>query len=138
MSGLAFFDTNVLTYAADRSAPGKQETAIQLVAQVHRAGNAMVSLQVLQEYYAVATKKLRVPPDIAQRNVEMFATFHVVRIQESDVLAAIALHRKSQISFWDAMIILAAQLGGAETLYTEDLQNGSKWGAVTVVNPFQS
>jgi predicted nucleic acid-binding protein len=60
----------------------------------------------------------------------------VVRFAEVDVIAAIELHRLSHISFWDAMIVHAARVAGAEVLYTEDLQHGAVIGGVPVINPF--
>jgi predicted nucleic acid-binding protein len=60
----------------------------------------------------------------------------VVRFEASDVVAAIELHRLTQISFWDALIVHAARLAGAAVVYTEDLQAGAVLGGVRVVNPF--
>jgi predicted nucleic acid-binding protein len=88
MNGLAFFDTNVLVYADDASTPLKQDRAIALFADHLRRGTAVVSLQVLQEYFAATTRKLRLPAEIAQRKVEILARCKVVRFQTSDVVAA--------------------------------------------------
>ncbi len=137
MKGLAFFDTNIFVYADDASDPAKQATAIHLIGQYQRSGQALLSLQVLQEYFSVATRKLGVPPELAQRKVELMSRMRVVRFDESDVISAIELHRLHQVSFWDAMIIHAARQGGAAVLFSEDLQAGSKWGRPTVVNPFR-
>ncbi len=79
MNGLAFFDTNILVYADDRSSPKKQDRAITLFSEHLRLGTAVISLQVLQEYFAAATRKLRVAPDAAQRKVEILARARVVR-----------------------------------------------------------
>ena len=136
MNGLAFFDTNVLIYADDRSAPKKQARAIALLAEHHRRSSSVISLQVMQEYYAAVTRKLGVDPEIAQRKVEILARGKVVRFSERDVIAAIQLHRLTRISFWDAMIVHAARAAGAVVLYTEDLQHGSVVAEVPVVNPF--
>jgi predicted nucleic acid-binding protein len=62
MNGLGFFDTNILVYADDASSPRKQRLAIELIAKHQRSGLVVVSLQVLQEYFAAATRKLRVDP----------------------------------------------------------------------------
>lgn len=134
---LAFFDTNIFVYADDSSSAGKQAKAIELITEYQAAGQAVVSLQVLQEYFVVATRKLGVAPDLAQRKVEILSRMRVVRVQESDVIAAIEFHRLHSVSFWDAMIVHAARLGGAEVLYSEDLQAGGVLGGVRVVNPFE-
>src|SRR5260370_27069325 len=136
MNGLAFFDTNILIYADDASAPQKQARAIRLIADHQRRGLAVISLQVMQEYFAAVTRKLGVDPELAQRKVQLLARGAVVRFAEDDVIAAIELHRLTRISFWDAMIVHAARLAGAAVLYTEDLQHGSALGGVSIVNPF--
>lgn len=136
MNGLAFFDTNVLVYTDDLSAPEKRRRSIDLFAGHLRRGTAVLSLQVLQEYFAAATRRLRVAPDIAQQKVTLMARGRVVRFDTGDIIAAIELHRLTQISFWDAMIVHAARLAGAAILYTEDLQPGAALGGVRVVNPF--
>jgi len=136
MKRTAFFDTNIFLYTDDASAPRKQAKAIKLVTDHQRSGCGVVSLQVLQEYFAVATRKLGLAADFAQRKVEIMSRMRVVRFDEADVISAIEIHRLHQISFWDAMIVHAARAGGAEVLYSEDLQVGRTWGGVTVVNPF--
>ncbi len=134
--GLAFFDSNVLVYADDSSEPAKQAQAIALFSEHLRQGTAVVSLQVLQEYFVVATRKLGVSAEIAQRKIEVLARAGVVRLEARDVIAAIELHRLTRISFWDSLIVHAARLAGAEVVYSEDLQAGGVLAGVRVVNPF--
>ena len=131
-----FFDTNIFVYADDESAPAKQDRAIQLIANARRSGALVVSLQVMQEYFAVVTRKLGVDAALAQRKVELLARTRVVRFDETDVIAAIELHRLTRISFWDAMIVHAARMAGADVLYSEGLQAGAIIGGVRVENPF--
>ena len=136
MNGLAFFDTNVLVYADDIASPEKRDLAIALFAEHLRRGTAVVSLQVMQEYFAAATRKLGLAPEMAQRKVEILARGRVVRFDASDVIAAIELHRLTQVSFWDALIVNAARAAGATVLYSEDFQPGAVIGGVRIVNPF--
>jgi len=136
MKGLAFFDTNILVYSDDTADARKQARAISLLAAHRRDNSLVVSLQVLQEYYAATTRKLKVDPLVAQTKVEAFARGRVVRFTERDVIAAIELHRLTQISFWDAMIVHAARVANAAVLYSEDLAHGSMPTGVTVRNPF--
>jgi len=138
MSGLAFFDTNVLIYAEDASEPLKRARASSLILEHRRSDSIVISLQVLQEYFATATRKLKIDPVIAQRQVEVLALRHLVRFTEHDVIAAIELHRLNQISFWDAMIVHAARVARASVLYSEDLANGSTIAGVRIENPFAS
>jgi predicted nucleic acid-binding protein len=137
-ASLVFFDSNVLVYADDAASPAKRERAIELVAEHLRRGTAVVSLQVLQEYFVAATRKLKVSAEIAQQKVQILARGRVVRFEANEVLAAIELHRLTQISFWDAMIVHAARSAGVAVLYSEDLQSGAYLGGVRVINPFVS
>lgn len=133
----SFFDTNVFLYADDASSRGRQRRAIRLITDHQRAGMAMISLQVLQEYFAAATRKLGVAAEVAQRKVEVMSRLHVVRLAEPDVIAAIELHRLHRVSFWDALILQAARVGGAGVLFSEDLQEGAVIAGVRIANPFR-
>lgn len=136
MSGSAFLDSNIFVYADDASNPVKQAVAIRLIQEKVLARQALVSLQVMQEYFAVATRKLGVLPEVAQQKVELMTRMRVVRFDELDVISAIELHRLHRISFWDSMIVHAAKLGGAEVLLSEDLNAGGSLSGVRIVNPF--
>ena len=136
MSKAAFFDTNVLVYADDDSTPEKQRKAIALFSKHLNQRTAVVSLQVMQEYFVTLTRKLAVPAEMAQRKVEILARGRVVQFRAEDIIAAIELHRLTRISFWDALIVQAARSAGAAVLYSEDLQPGAVIGGVRVVNPF--
>jgi predicted nucleic acid-binding protein len=136
MNGLAFFDTNVLVYQDDKSSPVKQGRALALFSDHFKKGTAALSLQVLQEYFNTATRKLNLAPDKAQRRVEIFSLANVVKFEVTDVISAIELHRLTNVSFWDALIIHAARVSGATVLYSEDFQHGSVLAGVQVVNPF--
>jgi predicted nucleic acid-binding protein len=81
MSQLAFFDTNILVYADDAAAPAKREKAITLFRDHLRRGTAVLSLQVLQEYFAAATRKLRLAPEAAQRKIEILGRARVIRFR---------------------------------------------------------
>jgi predicted nucleic acid-binding protein len=133
---LAFFDTNILVYIEDASVLTKQKRASSLFHDHLLRGTAVLSLQVLQEYFATVTRKLSVTPEVAQRKVEIFSSGKIVRFEVTDIIAAIELHRLTQISFWDALIVHAARASGAAVLYSEDFQHGSTLGGVRIVNPF--
>jgi predicted nucleic acid-binding protein len=137
MSVRSFFDTNILLYADDESAPAKQRRSRDLVAEHRRSGTGVVSLQVLQEYFVNVTRKLHVDPRIARRKVELLAEFDVAAPEVSDILAAIDLNRLHAFSFWDALVLRSAQQAGCSVLLSEDFQHDRTIDGVQVVNPFR-
>ena len=137
MSARSFFDTNILLYTDSSDAPAKRKRALELLGEHRLARSGVVSLQVLQEYFVAATRKLGVDVDVARRKVELFANFHLVVLDVEDVLAAVDLHRLHQVSFWDALIVRAAKQGGCPDVYSEDLQHDRTIDGVRIVNPFR-
>jgi predicted nucleic acid-binding protein len=133
----AFFDTNVLLYADDADAGEKTAVARDLLrrALVDRSG--VVSTQVLQEFYVNARKKLKLEGAAARARIEIYLTLDVVTVSPALLLAAVDLHRLDTVSFWDALVIRAAEQAGCDTLYSEDLQAGRRYGTVRVVDPFR-
>lgn len=137
MSARSFLDSNILIYTDASDTPAKQQRAMELLATHRVAGTGVVSIQVLQEYFVAATRKLGVDPGVARRKVELFANYQVVVLDVDDVLAGIDLHRLQQLSFWDALILRAAREGGCSILYSEALQHGRAIDSVRIVNPFR-
>jgi predicted nucleic acid-binding protein len=135
---LTFVDTNVLAYAHDRSETAKQPVARMLVEGLWRDRAGVVSTQVLQELYVVATRKLDPPlPRTAARElVVLYATWPVVQVDLPLILAASELEERHRLSFWDALVAEAARRAGATRLVTEDLQPGRRIGGVAIENPF--
>ena len=131
-----FFDTNVLVYCTDTTAPKKQAIARALVSTASASGDAMVSTQVLIELFNVLTRKQQMPAANAQTLIAAYTGWSVVPSDLTLVTAAIEKSTQHQLSIWDAMVIEAALRGGAQTLYTEDLTHGQRFDAITVVNPF--
>lgn len=138
MPARSFLDSNVLVYTDDHGQPQKQQAALALVERCRLQGCGVVSTQVLQEYFASATRKLGVAATVARRKVEIFSHFHLVSISLDEILGAIDLHRLHQLSFWDALIVRCALQAGCTLLYTEDLQDGRHLDGLEIVNPFRS
>lgn len=136
MNGRIFIDTNILIYADDADSGLKQGIAQAIIAGALQSGVGVISTQVLQEYFAVATRKLHVPPDMAQRKVELLANLAVVAIDVAHIIDAIKLHRLYALSFCDALVVQAARLGGCSRLLSEDMQSGQTIEGVTIENPF--
>jgi predicted nucleic acid-binding protein len=135
----AFIDTNILVYAHDQREPAKALTAIALLTELWTDRTGALSTQVLQEFYSVATGRLQPPmtPMEARTVIADYAEWPVVETTPQLIVSASLLHEQHGVSFWDAMIIEAALLSGADTLLTEDLQHGRRFGGLTVRNPFR-
>lgn len=132
----SFLDTNVLVYADDADADGKRTKAQALLLSALATGDAVISTQVLQEYFSVATRKLSVPAEAAQKKVEVLAALVAVTIDADHIVDSIKLHRLYDLSFWDALVVHAARRAGCDRLMTEDLQSGRRIEGVEIVNPF--
>lgn len=102
------------------------------------AGHAVLSTQVVQEFYVAVTRKVAVPlqPEVAEDVVRNLSVLPVVRIGSEIILTAIGRSRRLQFSFWDALIVEAALTGGADRLLTEDLQHGQVIDGLRIENPF--
>ncbi len=132
-----FLDTNILVYAEDADSAGKQAVAAALVAECYLKGEAVISTQVMMEFYNVAVKKLKLEPAFAAQRLRLFAKFRAVSTTPQLVLAATDLHRLHSLSFWDAMILQAAITSGCDTLFSEDFNAGQIVSGVKIVNPFK-
>jgi predicted nucleic acid-binding protein len=137
MTARCFVDTNVLLYADDDSAGRKRDRARELIREVMSDGTGVLSLQVLQEYFAVATKKLKIPADGARQRIELLSRLDVVILSVEDLLSAVDLHRLHKFSIWDSLVVRAALNGGCRVLYSEDLQDGRRLDGLEIVNPFK-
>jgi len=127
-----FLDTNVVVYAALSNDP-RCAAAERLL-----GAGGVVSVQVLNEFASVARTKLKWPwADIeAMLALVRSRSERVGDISLSTHAAAIALARDHDLSIYDALIVAAAQEAGCDTLFTEDMQHGRKFGHLTIVNPF--
>jgi predicted nucleic acid-binding protein len=132
----AFFDTNVLLYMYGGDT-AKQARAKELFRQYARTGHMLLSTQVVQEFYAAGSRKLGMPRRELRDAAAALLDCPLVVIGASHILSAIQNEERHQVSFWDALILAAAESGGAEVLYTEDLNDGQQYGAVQARNPFR-
>jgi predicted nucleic acid-binding protein len=135
---MRFVDTNVLLYAVlhNEEAQAKAARANELLL----ATDLALSVQVLQEFYAQATRESR-PGRITHEQATLFIdTFRGFPVQDITVglmLAAFETRTRFQISYWDAAIIEAARVLGCEVLLSEDLSDGQDYAGVRVENPFR-
>ncbi|MHB1595711.1 MAG: PIN domain-containing protein [Streptosporangiaceae bacterium] len=138
MSGRTFLDSNVLVYSVDESPAekSKHERAVELLST--QPESLVVSTQVLQEFYVVATRKLKSPlsEELAARAVRGIAKLDVMGVDVPLVLSAVDTSRTAQVSLWDALIIEAASRAGCERVLSEDLNAGQVICGVRIENPF--
>ena len=130
-----FLDSNVLGYCADAHDPQRQRRCRQHLFRLRSGGRAVISTQVLQEFFVTATRKLGVSVDDARQLVSDFGRLPTVTINPHLIDQAIACHRDDRIAFWDALIVVAAEAAGCSLLLTEDLNPGQTLRGVRVVAP---
>ena len=140
MSDRYFVDTNILMYAHDSAAGEKHERAKALVEELWETRSGVVSTQVLQELAVNLRRKTKKPLDAraTREVVSDYLAWHVVVNGGDSILEALDIEARYRVSFWDALVIQAAQTSGAETLYSEDLSDGQRYGVVRVRNPFKA
>ena len=135
---LVFVDTNILVYAHDSSSPERQKVAQALFKDLWDTRSGTLSTQVLQEFYAVATRKLKPPMarSAARRIVADYSVWCTVDTDPMLIVSASRLEEEHSLAFWDALIIDAALRSGAAFLLSEDLQDGRCFAGLTIRNPF--
>jgi predicted nucleic acid-binding protein len=130
-----FFDTNILIYQMDKRNTAKRGKCRDLVRQAAMDGEAVISTQVLQEFYVVATSKLHLDPIVSKSIMHTFENMEVVTIGKDLINEAIDASLQYKLSFWDALILVAAESAKCEVMYSEDLNDGQIMRNVRVVNP---
>jgi predicted nucleic acid-binding protein len=138
MTAAVFVDTNVIVYACDRRDPAKQATAEALLRELWIEQRGRTSMQVLAEYYSTVTRKLKpaLSPDAAWERVDVLLAWEPLAIDRRLLVQAREVERRYRLSWWDSMIVAAAQLQNCTMLMTEDLQHGLVCGTVTIRDPF--
>ncbi len=129
-----FIDTNVLLYllSEDESKANRAEETL--------AEGGVVSVQVLNEFAAVATRKLRMSiAEVREILATIRAVCKVVPIDEATHDEGLRLAEKHALSLYDAMIVAAALLAGCKTIFSEDMQHGQKFASsLRIQNPFRA
>ncbi len=140
MNARVFLDTNLFVYAIDSSKAerDKSELARQLIRSAIEHTSGVISVQVLQEFYNTATRKLAIPltPNQALEYVEYMRMLEVVEPSFAMVTSAIRLSQRLKFSFWDSMIVQTALTADCEILLSEDMQHGQRIDGLVIENPF--
>ncbi|MDQ6947314.1 MAG: PIN domain-containing protein [Actinomycetota bacterium] len=133
----AYVDGGILVYAYDIDSGTKHDQAKKLLLELWDGGAVAVSTQVLQEFYVTVTRKLSKPLGrrVAREVVATYDAWEVFRPGAADIIAASEMEERHRLSFWDALIIIAANQCGATNLLSEDLQHGMVVEKVTISNP---
>jgi len=136
MSDVEFCDTNILLYAHDTTAPpDKRARAQSVLESLWASRRGCLSTQVLQEFYV---NVVRMTHDAARaRNiVQQYLQWPIIIVEPPDLLCAMKQSERYRLSFWDTLIVTAAQKAHASVLWTEDLNAGQWVGDVVIRNPF--
>ena len=132
-----FLDTNVLVYQLDKRDQEKRDRCREIVRDLVSRNDAVVSTQVLQEFYMVCTTRLKLKPVFVKGLVHGFENMEVVTISAELIKEAIDASVQNDLSFWDALIVVAAEAARCRYLYTEDLNDGQIIRNVRIQNPFK-
>ncbi len=134
-----FLDTNIFVYSFDQTAPSKAKLATQLIRKALTTQKGAISFQVVQEFFNVALRRFARPMNASDAEQYFAVTLRpLLAIHSSHALYLEALHLQSrnQLSWYDSLIVAAAQQTHCEVLLSEDLQHGQKFGSLRVENPF--
>ena len=129
-------DTNVLVYAADRTAGERRERALQVLGRCAQL-DAVCVLQTLGEFFHATTRKKLLTPDDARRFIDSCRdVYPVFAAGVVELETALDLRARRSISFWDAMLLTTAASAGCTVLLSEDMQDGEVINGVRIVDPF--
>ena len=139
MKDRVFLDTNILVYAYDRHDSRKQGLAQSLLIDVMESESGALSVQVLGEFFSVVTRQIKNPmtSDEAKKAIELFSNLLIQEIDLAMVERAIDTHKIYRISYWDALIVSAAERAGCKQILSEDLNDSQFYHGLAVSNPFK-
>jgi len=130
-------DANVLVYAIDSTAGRRHEQASAIVERWLRCQNGVMILQIMAEFYAVATRKLGTSPMVARSFLESLRLVFSIQVVDARDLDRVMLAKGEHgLAFWDALLWATCERVGVRYLITEDFQDRRVVGRVTYLNPF--
>jgi predicted nucleic acid-binding protein len=139
MSDRFFLDTNIFVYSFDRGSGKKAERATELIRQAIGTGQGIVSYQVVQEFFNVALRRFAEPMTGAEAEQYLATTFRPLLAAHSShglYSQALRLAASHSISWYDALIVASAVEGKCGVMYSEDFQDGQRFGELRIENPF--
>ena len=138
MTARAFVDSNILIYAYDTAAGSRHAQAADKLKDLWRTRTGCLSTQVLQEFYVTITRRIPTPASapVAREAVRRYAAWVRNPLTPATLLRASEMSEAWQVSFWDGLILAAAEQDDAAELLTEDLNHGQVIAGIRIVNPF--
>lgn len=138
MTAPCFVDANVFLYARDPRDPVKQARAAEWIDWLWQQRAGRTSMQALAEFYSASTRHLGLDADVAWDEVKRYLAWTPLPTDEALLRGAREIERRYRLSWWDSMVVAAAQLQDCAVIASEDLPDGMSFGALTVRNPFTS
>lgn len=135
---MTFIDTNVWVYALTDQDHAKKRKAAELIVKTFLEDTICVSSQVLQEFANFAFKKTQKTAEEINAVLKKIASYTFVPDSKDLVIQGVAMKEEYDVGFYDALMLSAANKAKCEVIYTEDLNDGQRYGAVMAVNPFKS
>jgi predicted nucleic acid-binding protein len=133
----SFFDTNVFVQAIDKSDSRKMKRARQIIREAAENNSGVLSTQVLQEFYVAATRKLGIDPLSAKELLHQFQNLETIVVSPGLISEAIDCSVLNRISFWDSLVVVAAESARCSFVWTEDLNDGQIIRGVQIKNPYR-
>lgn len=140
MSAKYFLDTNIFVYSFDATAPAKARRAARLIRDGLDSGNGIVSYQVVQEFFSAAFRRFSKPMSAFAAEEYLNTVFRpLLAVHSSPALlvSALQVYAQHHLSWYDSLIVAAAQEVGCSVLYSEDLQHGQRLDGLRIENPFR-
>jgi len=140
MTDKIFLDTNVLVYAYDTRDASKQKKAQEILSSAISRDAYFLSVQVLGEFFNVVTRKIQNPMSFidAKAIIDIFSLMPVLDLDLAMVNRAIDTHVRYDLSYWDALILAAAERAECRQVYSEDFNHKQIYNDIIVINPFQN
>ncbi|RKX95991.1 MAG: PIN domain nuclease [Spirochaetes bacterium] len=140
MNDRYFIDTNIIVYAHDNTYPDKQLKAQEIIFNGMRKNNGVISAQVLSEFFVTVTKKNKQNYSVpaAKHEILLLSHLQVVDIDYDMIIRAIDFKGLYHLSYWDSLILSAAERSDCSTLFSEDLNHGQNYNEIKCINPFLS
>ena len=140
MPAKVFLDTNILVYAHDMADQDKREKSQSLIFECLRNHSGVISAQVLSEFLVTITQKIKqtISLEQAKKEIILLSTMETIDIDATLVIRAINIKERWQLSYWDSLIMAAAERAKCKIVYSEDMSDGQIYDTIEVRNPFKN